>query len=233
MWLIAFALAATLVGQPLCAEATPPVQSVYGGIDQAAPDTSGEDQPPGSIDDRSGATVGLRMSFNVPGKIIGVRYLKKSQVSGMESPRKGLVYDKAGTLIASGDFPNTAELGWQYLTFDSPVTIVPGDTYVVAYWTDSGYTYQYKDPPSVDSTVGDIYLPFSHGVFQYGMFPTVMPFNTYPAVYFADVSFIADDTPGPSTCGAGCSDAVKTLAVGEYSTQASTEVHIAAVVLAL
>jgi len=188
------------------------VQSLYGGVDQDVPDSSGEEQGD-AVTDRRMVTLGVVVSFGVPGKIVGARYLKKSPLTDNEQPRRGVVYDQAGNLVASGVFADTgSELGWQYLTFTTPVSIVVGENYVVGYWTNSGYTFKYS---AFDSglTVGDISAPANAGVYKYDDYPTSIPNEVYKtSSYFADVSFVADDDqPLEPNCGEDCNSVVKSV----------------------
>jgi len=212
----AFLAAVTLliaVSQLVNAE-SPVVQSLYNGVDQMVQETS---NPNGdNIFDIQNVTLSVAVSFNVPGKVIGVRYLKKSQVGSTGGDRQGLLYDKDGVILAQGEFADTADFGWQYLTFDTPVSIVVGEVYYAAYWTDSGYAYQY----SVPASVGNIIVEPQPGFFIYGSFPTGKPTDNINLNYFADVSFVAD-APA-SGCTVDCELASKPIVDGEAT--ATTQV---------
>ena len=101
------------------------------------------------------------------------------------------LWSSTGTLLATGTFSNTSAIGWQTVTFSSPVAITAGTTYVASYHTTGAYA-DTRNYFTTSLTSGSLTAPANAGVYAYGGNSTtgIFPTNTYQASnYFVDVVF--------------------------------------------
>ncbi len=157
---------------------------------------------PATIDssDTSATEVGVKFSSTVSGTVTGIRFYKAATNTGTHI---GSLWTASGTLLAQATFTNETTAGWQQVNFSSPVTILPGTTYVAAYLAPTGH---YSATSAAFVTAGVENGPLqalangvsADGVYAYSAAST-FPTNTYNATnYFVDVTF----TPGSEAPGA-------------------------------
>ena len=95
-----------------------------------------------------------------------------------------------GNLLTSATFTNESRDGWQEVTFDSPIAISAGKTYVASYHTSGHYSYTH-DYFNGTQSEGHLSTQSAAGVFAYGTEP-VFPSESYRATnYLVDVVFNA------------------------------------------
>ncbi len=155
--------------------------------------------------DTAAVEIGTKFRVDVAGKVSGVRFYKASNNTGTHT---GHLWRNDGKLLASVTFTRETASGWQTATFASPVTIVPGTTYVISYHTDVGHYAAdngYFANRSVDR--GPLHgladgNDGGNGVYRYGA--TGFPTNSWKQTnYWVDVLFAPDATaPAPSDGGA-------------------------------
>ncbi|SES25127.1 Ig-like domain-containing protein [Actinokineospora terrae] len=127
------------------------------------------DAPANSASDAT-VELGMRITPSQNGYIRGVRFYKPAGDPGTHT---GTLWTNAGAQLATGTFVGETSSGWQTLTFDTPVQVTAGTTYVVSYWGSAGhygYTTQYF---TTDRTNGPLTAPASteaapNGVYRYG-----------------------------------------------------------------
>jgi len=174
---------------------------------------------PANLSDPDTVQVNLGMKFvtSQSGTITGIRYYKGAGDTGTHS---GSLWTSSGTLLATATFTNETTSGWQTVTFNSPVTVAAGTTYVASYHSNGHYvsTGGYF---TTAHTAGPLTAPASgNGVYAYGngnLFPTA----SYGATnYWVDVVF------SPASGGANQSP----LAVNDngFSTARNTALTISA-----
>lgn len=78
----------------------------------------------------------MKFRSSSAGYITGVRFYKGSHNTGVHI---GHLWSKGGTLLASAQFENESDSGWQQATFLNPVAISAGTTYVVSYQAPYGH----------------------------------------------------------------------------------------------
>ena len=109
----------------------------------------------------------------------------------------GNLWSSTGQLLASATFSSEGVVGWEQVSFATPVAITAGATYVASYHTNMGH---YAVSKSYFSSLhnGSLQVPANGGVYAYGAgsFPT----QTYlSSNYWVDVVFTtippADNTP--------------------------------------
>ena len=98
--------------------------------------------------DGTSVTVGVKFTSDVFGQVSAIRFYKASTNTGTHV---GSLWSSSGQLLASATFTNETTSGWQTVTFSTPVTILPGTTYVAGYFAPSGHysatdAYFYANP---------------------------------------------------------------------------------------
>lgn len=103
-------------------------------------------------DSRDGLEIGVRFQTSRKLQIIGVRVYRYDTAT-----ITGSLWDSSGTLLAHGTFAPGPADAWQNMTFATPVTIVPGETYVASYFTPrTKYAFSYQYFADSGRTVGPI-----------------------------------------------------------------------------
>jgi hypothetical protein len=161
--------------------------SVPVGID------SGDDLP---------VEVGTKVRSDVSGLITGIRFYKGTANTGFHIAN---LWSSNGTLLASATATNESSSGWQQVTFNSPVAITSGTTYVASYFAPSGH---YSFDQAVFNTAGVDNAPLhalatgvdgGNGVYTYGG-TSAFPSSTYNGSnYWVDVVFVSNNSTAPPT----------------------------------
>jgi len=148
----------------------------------------------------SATTVGVKFRSDVSGTITGLRYYKQAPDN---TSHVGLLYAANGTLLAQVSFPILdGQYGWQQVNLPVPVAISPNTTYIAAYSSPSGFSYDASyftnggvDNPPLHALRSGV--DGGNGVYIYGdgfQFPTLSSGGTN---YWADVVFASTVSPGP------------------------------------
>jgi hypothetical protein len=155
--------------------------------------------PTGQTLFQEGAALELGVKFipAVDGTITGIRYYKQGSMSGTHVGR--LWNNGSGPEIKSATFQSETASGWQSVTFDTPVTVTAGTTYVASVSFMDGRYIASTNYFTSNVTNGPLTAPSSassggNGVFNgsAGSYPN----NTSnSANYWVDVSFYASDPP--------------------------------------
>jgi hypothetical protein len=132
--------------------------------------------------------VGVSFTSSVAGKVTAINFYKGP---GNGGAHVGHLWSEAGDQpLATVDFTAETASGWQTAQLATPVTLVPGQTYVVSYFAPQGrYSYSSGYFAS-DKTSGPLTAGASgNGLFKYS--PTGgFPESSFGATnYFVDVSF--------------------------------------------
>jgi hypothetical protein len=170
--------------------------------------------PAASVDagDPTPVEVGMKFKSDTFGQITGVRFYKAAANSGTHV---GSVWTTDGQRLAEATFTSETASGWQSVTFDTPVQVLPGTTYVVSYFAPNGHysatsDYFYRTPspgPSGGSKADSAPLhairsggtsgsTTTNGLFAYT--PTSgFPTGSFVATnYWVDVRFSPIPAPG-------------------------------------
>ena len=78
----------------------------------------------------------MKFRTDVAGQILGVRFYKGSSFTGSHIAH---LWASDGSLLAIGNFVNETSSGWQTVTFDTPVTVTAGATYIASYYSPDGW----------------------------------------------------------------------------------------------
>lgn len=88
-------------------------------------------------DNRGGDEKGVRFTSSVSGKILGIKFYKKT---GMNGPHTGELYSSAGSRLAFATFTGETASGWQSVLFSAPVAVTAGTSYTAAvFYSDGNY----------------------------------------------------------------------------------------------
>ena len=141
--------------------------------------------------DPNSVNLGVKFLATEAGAITGLKYYKGA---GDIGTHVGSLWTSTGTLLASATFTNESASGWQYVTFDNPVSISADTTYVASYHSNGHYTRQSITSPR-HTRMEPLATPGpAAGVYAYGasdLFPT----TTSSANYWVDVLFAPSGAP--------------------------------------
>ena len=85
--------------------------------------------------DTASVNLGVRFTSDVDGFITGIRFYKGPLNSGTHV---GTLWDNDGRMLATATFTAESAVGWQQVTFTSPVAIRAGEVYVASYLAPRG-----------------------------------------------------------------------------------------------
>ncbi|QUS35687.1 DUF4082 domain-containing protein [Falsirhodobacter algicola] len=149
-------------------------------------------QPSAQPDDTSSADTGqvnLGMSFtsSEAGSIVGMRYYKGLGDGGTHV---GSVWAADGTLLKSATFSADGTEGWQTVSFDSPLQVAAGVTYVASYTSHGHYasTENFFTGPVTNGA-----LTAQSGYYVYNA-STAFPIYQANTNYWVDVIFSPTNT---------------------------------------
>jgi hypothetical protein len=137
--------------------------------------------------DAQAVELGVKFSSDVAGFITGIRFYKAPTNTGTHV---GNLWTAGGTLLATAVFTSETASGWQRVSFDAPVEILPNTTYVASYHTNVGHysvDRDYFETVGVDSA--PLHAPAEgNGLFTYGV--SQFPTSTFRATnYWVDIDF--------------------------------------------
>ncbi|WBB69600.1 DUF4082 domain-containing protein [Micromonospora sp. WMMD812] len=116
--------------------------------------------------DPNSIEVGVRFTSDVAGVVTGVRFYKGPQNNGIHT---GTLWNSAGEQLATASFTSETESGWQTVTFAQPVTITPGTTFVVSYWSSVGqYAVNLNAFSGTGVDNGALHVPSGGAGYRYG-----------------------------------------------------------------
>jgi hypothetical protein len=157
-----------------------------------------------SSSDTNSVELGVRFRPSVSGWITGVRFYKGAANTGTHV---GNLWTTGGARLATATFANETATGWQTVTFQSPVQVTAGTTYVASYFApNGGYSINAGFFTNSGYTNGPLYFlrdgeAGGNGVYAYSGSST-FPTNTFNASnYWVDVVFVASlggDTVPPT-----------------------------------
>jgi Domain of unknown function (DUF4082)/Cadherin-like domain len=132
--------------------------------------------------DRQFVNLGMQFTSSQAGSIVGIRYYKSAADGGAHI---GALWSSTGTLLASATFTQETASGWQTVTFDHPITIAAGTTYVASYHSNGFYanTDAFFTGPVTSGP-----LTAGNDVFAYGN-DLAFPTTASTANYWVDVIY--------------------------------------------
>ena len=114
------------------------IQSI--AIEVDCPCTLFGDAQPSRLDSFSTSSpieLGVRFRSDIDGFVTGVRFYKGPTARGTH---QGTLWSADGTALATGQFINETESGWQTLSFAQSVAISANTDYIASYFAPSGYS---------------------------------------------------------------------------------------------
>ena len=79
--------------------------------------------------------LGVKFRPDVDGYVTGIRYYRGPANGGTHV---GSLWTTGGALLARATFTGETATGWQQVSFDSPVAVTAGTTYVASYFAPVG-----------------------------------------------------------------------------------------------
>jgi hypothetical protein len=141
--------------------------------------------------DTKAVELGVKLRADIDGYVTAVRFYKGA---GNTGTHVGSLWTASGSLLARATFTGESGTGWQEVTFDAPVPVAAGATYVASYFapagrwsvTPFGLAAAVDDPPLkalADGAEG------GNGVYRYGATPSFPNETNKASNYFVDVVF--------------------------------------------
>jgi Domain of unknown function (DUF4082)/Fibronectin type III domain/Bacterial Ig domain len=161
--------------------------------------------------DPSPIEVGVKFRSDSYGSISGVRFYRSAANSGTHT---GSLWTAGGQRLAQATFTGETASGWQTVTFDNPVEVQPGTTYVASYHAPNGHyaataDYFYRAPSPGPNGGAMVDSPPLHGLRNTGSTTngvyvysatSAFPVNSFRAAnYWVDVVFSPIPAPGTVT----------------------------------
>lgn len=140
--------------------------------------------------------LGTKFRSDVAGTITAVRFYKGSGNTGTHT---GSLWSSTGALLATGTFTNETVIGWQTLTFATPVMIAANTTYIASYHSNTGLAvdvgyFQTHGADNAPLHALQSGVDGANGVFIYGP-GSVFPSNASNGHnYWVDVVFQGSST---------------------------------------
>ena len=179
------ASAALVPPSPAAAVAPPTSYSIWADSDGPAGPADSDARP---------AELGVRFSSQSDGWVLGVRYYKMNEAA---ASTRGTLWTVGGDVLAQVNFSAASGAGWQKATFDAPVKISAGTTYVASYSAPAGHYADDSGVLSVTNATATKDLTAVAGVYSYG---AGVPQQTWKdSNYYADVVFATAKPTLPST----------------------------------
>ncbi|WP_245757539.1 DUF4082 domain-containing protein [Amycolatopsis xylanica] len=182
--------------------------------------------------DSAALELGTKVRFDAKGQVLGVRFYKGTGNTGTHT---GSLWSSTGTRLATGTFTGESTIGWQTLTFSTPVNVQANTTYVVSYYAPNGHPAGDNGGFDTEKSYQAIHgladgVDGGNGVYKAavgGGFPT----STYRASnYWVDVIYQnglnGDTTPPTVTARTPAPGATGTPLAGTVSTTFSEPVDL-------
>jgi hypothetical protein len=157
--------------------------------------------------DNNPVTLGVKFRSDVGGTVNGVRFYKGFGNNGTHT---GLLYTSNGALLAQAAFTGETAVGWQQVAFSSPVAIAANTTYIVAFFTSSGYADDQAYFASKGADSAPLHALRSgvdglNGVYAYANAPQFPNQSWNNSNYWVDVLFSASGASAPPPPASGSS----------------------------
>ena len=150
--------------------------------------------------DDSAIELGVKFRADFDGAVTGIRFYKGQANTGTHL---GSLWTAGGQRLAQATFTGETASGWQSATFDQPVAIDAGTTYVASYFAPNGGYSVTAEGLASGAANGPLEAldagTSANGVYAYGS-SSSFPSGSYRASnYWVDVLFASAPEPGPAT----------------------------------
>ena len=182
------------MGVPGSAGSSSHISVNVGGTGPVCPCTifSPSDAPGVQLDyDGQSIEVGTKFRSTQSGYITALRFYKGAGNSGTHI---GHLWSSDGTMLAEATFINESPSGWQQVNLSNPIAITANTTYIVSYFSSSGY-YSSSNPYFGSPVVNGYLRALAsgedgpNGVYAYSNTPTFPASNYQTSNYWVDVVF--------------------------------------------
>ena len=146
----------------------------------------------------SAVELGVKFKSDVAGNITGIRFYKADANTGIHT---GNLWTTNGVRLATVNFSNETDSGWQQALFATPVVIVPHTIYIASYHANNGhyscdvnyFSGKGTDNPPLHALADGV--AGGNGVYHYGA-GSLFPNQTWNAAnYWVDVVFQTESRP--------------------------------------
>jgi len=147
----------------------------------------GNNFTPAVIDsgDAQAIEVGVKFQSSTNGNITGLRFYKSAANTGTHTAH---LWSSTGQLLATATFTGETGIGWQQVSFATPVAIAAGATYTASYHTTTGHYSATRNYFGAPVSNGPLTALANGGVYGYG--PGGLPTQSYQSTnYWVDVLF--------------------------------------------
>jgi hypothetical protein len=173
-----------------------------------------------AVTDTDAVEVGTAFTVAKVGKVTAIRFYKGDSSTNVH---RGTLWDANGTALSQVTFTSESSTGWQAAALATPITVTPGQTYVVSYFAPTG-KYAHSDAYFASAKVaGDITgVATNNGRFVYaanGGYPTS---SWGAAAYFVDPVIDFRATLTSTTPAAGAANVAVATAITATLANATT-----------
>ena len=147
----------------------------------------------------SAVELGVKFRADINGYITGVRFYKGVGNTGTHI---GNLWSSSGTQLATATFTSETAIGWQQVSFSSPVPVLANTTYVASYFApighyadDNGYFSQAVDKSPLHGMADGFDGP--NGVYRYGSTSSFPNSGWQSSNYWVDVVFMPTTSAAP------------------------------------
>jgi hypothetical protein len=166
----------------------------------------------GDSNDPLPVEVGMKFKSDTYGQISAIRFYKAAANTGTHT---GSIWSTDGTRLAQVTFTSETASGWQTATLSNPVSVLPGQTYIVSYFAPNGHyvvtpDYFYRTPspgPSGGSIAdssplhvlrsgGTSTTSTTNGAYMYTGTSSFPSQSSNASNYWVDVKFSPTAAPG-------------------------------------
>lgn len=144
--------------------------------------------------------LGVRFIPNINGTIKGVRFYKEG--AAMSGTHTGRLSTTNGVEITSATFSGESGSGWQDVSFNTPVAVTAGTTYIASVVMANGQyiaSTNYFSSAVTNGPLTAVAGSSGNGVFRTASPPTAFTNSGNNANYWIDVAFFDDTTPQVNT----------------------------------
>ncbi len=131
----------------------------------------------------------MTFTTEVAGKVSAIRFYKGPANTGNHI---GSLWRADGQRLASAPFTGETADGWQTLTLSTPVSIVPGTSYVVSYHSTVGRYAVTAGQFASGLDRAPLHVPAGGGAYRYGSDGGVFPDSAVNHNYWVDIAFTPD-----------------------------------------
>ncbi|SDJ03730.1 Ig-like domain (group 2) [Frankineae bacterium MT45] len=177
----------------------------------------------GAVDsgDRSSVELGVQFSVDAAEPITALRFYKADANVGTHV---GSIWSSDGTLLAQATFTDETADGWQQVDFATPVTALPGNTYVASYFAPSGHYSETDHYFDTGLNNGILHAPGADSSSANGLY-VYTPTPAFPTGTYNGANYWIDVVAGPASSSVVLNSLAVTPATASALVGATTQFH--------